>query len=255
MRIIDLSVTLENDRDWAPWWARNSIKYQSHRFGRWVVRWLFGMRKRHLQTGLGWANEVLTLSTHGTTHLDAPYHYGPQCEGKPAKTIDQIPLDWCYRPGVCLDFTHKQHGEAITQADVEAALQRIDHQLQPLEIVLIYTGNDQRLGRPEYFTHGPGMSAEATRWILQHGVKLTGIDSWGWDLPLPVLAAEAKRTDRNDVFWAAHYVGVEHEYCHLERLTNLNELPPTGFRVCAFPLKVSRASAGPARVVAILEEQ
>ena len=83
---------------------------------------------------------------------------------------------------------------------------------------------------------------------------MTGIDAWGWDQPLDVQAREAKRENRDDVFWAAHFVGVEREYCHMERLANLNRLPATGFRVCAFPLKVSGGSAGPARVVALVDE-
>jgi kynurenine formamidase len=56
-------------------------------------------------------------------------------------------------------------------------------------------------------------------------------------------------------FWAAHFVGVEREYCQIEQLTNLDKLPPFGFRVCAFPLKVAGGSAGPARVVALVEDK
>lgn len=255
MRIIDLSVTLDNDRSWAPRFARNCVKRQSHRFGKFAIWWLFGLPAKYLRTGLGWANDVITLSTHGTTHVDAPWHYGPTCEDQPAKTIDQVPLDWCYGPGVVLDLRHKQHGEAIEIADLQAALEKIGHVLQPREIVLIQTGNDRRLGTPEYFTHGPGMSAEATRWLLDQGIKLTGIDSWGWDVPLGVLARQAKQTGRNNVFWAAHYVGIDKEYCHIERLANLDQLPPSGFTVCAFPLKVKGGSAGPARVVAIVHDK
>ena len=79
-----------------------------------------------------------------------------------------------------------------------------------------------------------------------------GIDSWGWDAPLAHQAQEAKRSGRQDVFWSAHYVGVEKEYCQIERLANLDRLPATGFGVCAFPLKVKGGSAGPARVVAMV---
>ena len=253
MRIIDLSVTLDNDGDWAPWWARNRVRRQGHKAGRAVIRLLFGLKSKHLATGLGWANDTIKLSTHGTTHVDAPWHYGPFSEGKPARTIDQVPLEWCHGPGVVLDMRHKGHGEAVSALDVQTALAAIDYSLRPGDIVLIMTGNDRRLGTPEYFTHGAGMSAEATRWILDQGVKLTGIDSWGWDVPLPILAKEAKSTGRSDIFWAAHFVGVEHEYCHIERLTNLDQLPPRGFTVCAFPLKVKGGSAGPARVVAIID--
>lgn len=255
MKIIDLSLPLDNDADWAPRWARCRVWRQGHRFGARAIRMLFGVPRKYLRTRLGWANDVIKLSTHGTTHVDAPWHYGPTSEGRPAKTIDQVPLDWCYGPGVKLDLRHKQHGEAITIDDLRAELDRIGYTIQPRDIVLIQTGNDRMFGRPEYFTRGAGMSGEATRWLLDQGVKLTGIDSWGWDVPLPVLAAKAKAERRDDIFWAAHFVGVEKQYCHIERLTNLGEVPPYGFTVCAFPLKVKGGSAGPARVVALVPDE
>lgn len=254
MRIIDLSATLENDRPWAPWWARCRVKYHGHSFGRWVIRLLFGVPARLLRTGSGWANETIHLSTHGTTHVDAPWHYGPTCEGKPSRTIDRMPLEWFFAPGVRLDMTHKGHGQAITTADLWAGLEEIDHTLSPGQIVLIHTGGDRRIGSPDYFTRGPGVSAEATRWLIGQGIRVMGIDAWGWDLPLPLQGEQARREGRDDVFWAAHFVGVDCEYCHMERLVNLGELPDKGFRVAAFPLKVKGGSAGPARVVAILEE-
>lgn len=253
-RFVDLSHALDNDRDWAPWWARNRVKRAGHRAGRAAIRLLFGLGRKFLRSGEGWANDTIKLSTHGTTHVDAPWHYAATSEGRPARTIDQMPLSWFHGPGVVLDATHRGHGEAITVDDLRDALAKIGHTLAPGEIVLIHSGNDRRWGTPEYFTHGSGMSADATRFILEHGVRVTGIDSWGWDRPLPVLAAEAKATGRGDLFWEAHFVGLEREYCHMERLTNLDQLPPRGFTVCAFPLKVKGGSAGPARVVAIVPE-
>ncbi len=253
MQIIDLSVSLEDDRHWAPWWARGRVWRQGHRFGRFVIWLLFGVRAKYLRTGLGWANDVIKISTHGTTHVDAPWHYAPQCEGKPARTIDQMPLDWFYGPGVVLDLRHLESRHAATVVDVQAALDKIGHTLRPNEIVLIQTGNDRLIGSPEYFSSGPGMSAEATRWLLDQGVRLTGIDAWGWDAPLVEQARIVKQTKQRDLFWSAHFVGVDKEYCHMERLANLDKLPPTGFTICAFPLKVKGGSAGPARVVALLD--
>ncbi len=98
---------------------------------------------------------------------------------------------------------------------------------------------------------GPGVSAEATRWLFEHGVRVMGIDAWGWDAPLDVQAKEAIERDEPGIFWAAHQCGLP--YSQIERLTNLAALPSTGFTVACFPLKVQRASAAPARVVAILE--
>lgn len=254
MRIIDLSVPLDNDRDWAPWWARTRVKRQNHRFGALVMRWLFGIHRRHLATGTGWANDELRLSTHGTTHVDAPWHYAPRCGGQPARTIDQMPLDWFYGPGVVLDIGHLDANAAASSDDLQAALAKIEYELAPRDIVLIRTGNDQWLGKREYFARGPGVSAEATRWLIERGVRVMGIDAWGWDQPLKVQAAEARRSGQADIFWAAHYVGAELEYCHMERLAQLDQLPLSGFTVCAFPLRVVGGSAGPARVVALVNE-
>jgi len=255
MKLVDLSVTLENDRKWAPWWARNSIKYQDHRFGRRVIRLLFGIRPRQLRTELGWANEVIKLSTHGTTHVDAPWHYGPLSAGEPAATIDQLPLERFFGPGIVLDMRHVDAQAAISVEQVEAALGKIEHTLSAGDIVLIQTGNDRLIGSAEYFSAGPGVSAEATHWLIDRGVRLMGIDSWGWDQPLATQAKLARQTGRDDLFWSAHFVGTEKEYCHMERLANLAALPPKGFQICAFPLKVKGGSAGPARVVAMLHEE
>ena len=254
MRVVDLSVTLENDASWAPWFARNRVRNQSHAFGAWVIWWLFGIGKKHLRTGLGWANDTIKLSTHGTTHIDAPWHYAPTAEGLPAKTIDQVPLEWCYGPGVVLDMRHKDVREPVTSTDLIAALAKIGHELRVGDIVLIQTGNDRLLGRRDYFAAGPGVSGEATRWLCDRGIKLMGIDAWGWDEPLGAQAKRALATGRNDIFWQAHFVGVDKEYCQIERLAHLDQLPSSGFTVCAFPLKVKAGSAGPARVVALVPE-
>ncbi len=254
MKFIDLSFSLDNNKDWVPWWAKNRVKRTSHKAGIFSIWLLFRLTSRYLRNGLGWAIETISLSTHGTTHFDAPWHYSPVCEGKRAKTVDEIPLDWCYGDGVVLDFSDKPDGYEISVDDVQLELKRINYSIRPMDIVLIQTGNDSSFGSREYFTKGSGMGAASTRWILDHGVKVVGIDSWGWDIPLNHQAKIAKESGKNDVFWAAHYTGIDKEFCHLEQLTNLDKLPSSGFKVCCFPLKVKSGSAGPARVVAMIDE-
>ncbi len=70
-RLVDLSVPLASDKDWAPRWARTGIKYQDHAYGRRVIRLMLRLPAKYLKTRLGWAHEQIKLSTHGTTHLDA----------------------------------------------------------------------------------------------------------------------------------------------------------------------------------------
>ena len=127
-------------------------------------------------------------------------------------------------------------------------------QLNPGMIVLIRTGRDQYMGTRDFFRKGTGMSAEATRWLIDQGIKVMGIDQWGWDLPLPYLIRKAKETNNSELFWEAHLVGRDREYCHMEQLANLDALPLSGFKVAVFPLRIVGASAAPARVVAMIDE-
>ena len=156
-------------------------------------------------------------------------------------------------PGVVLDIRRLESDSAASVDDLQQALARAGHELQPGDIVLIQTGNCSQWGVPGYHDKGPGVSPEATLWLIEQGIRMMGIDAWGWDRPLAEQARLAKQTGREDVFWAAHYVGVQREFCHMERLANLDALPPKGFTICAFPLKIKQGSAGPARVVALLD--
>ena len=134
--------------------------------------------------GEGWAIEWIKLSTHNTTHLDAPWHFASTMDrGKRAITIDEVPLEWCLQPGVKLDFRHFPDGYVATARDVEAELERIGHKLAPLEIVVVNTSAGAAYGRPDYVAKGCGMGREATLYLLERGVRVTGTDGWSWDAP------------------------------------------------------------------------
>ncbi|MBE3557702.1 MAG: cyclase family protein [Ktedonobacteraceae bacterium] len=202
------------------------------------------------------SNEILTLSVHCGTHLDAPYHFGPLCEGKPARRVHEVPLEWCFGHGVVLDLTHKGPGAAITVADLEDALARISYELQPLDIVLIRTDADRLWPRPEYFSAHAGMTAEATGWLVEHGIKVIGIDTNGFDLPFMQMVRAYLATKDSRVLWPAHMYGRSKEYFHMERLANLHRLPQShGFHVACFPVAIRDAGAAWTRVVAIVEEK
>lgn len=253
-RIIDLSKAIQyNPGD--PGFMKVKIKHKKHAKAKCLLR-IFGLPFRLFPKNWnGWADDTITrMGVHSTTHIDAPWHYHPECEGKPSKTIDQIPLEWCYGDGIVIDMSHKSDFEAIDQKDLEEFLKNHKLSLTPGMIVLIRTDRDQHMGTKKFFTHGTGMSAEATHWLIDQGIKVMGIDQWGWDLPLPYLIKKAKETNNPELFWEAHLVGRDREYLHMEQLTNLKSLPITGFKLAVFPLKIVGASAAPARVVAIIED-
>src|SRR3990172_5413876 len=133
-RIIDLSVPLRNDPNKA---MKAQIVYQDHVEGAKAAASIFKIDPEKLPEGKFGAGETVTAPTHAGTHIDAPYHYWPTSEGKPAKTIDQIPLEWCYGDCVILDMTHKRRGDYITVDDVQEALREMDYTIKPGDIVFI----------------------------------------------------------------------------------------------------------------------
>ena len=254
--IIDLSIAIEPGLPSDPEMMIPQIDYVDHRIGAEQMEEFFpGLKKEQLPQGLGWALEMMKLTTHSGTHLDAPFHYHPTMDGgAPAMTIDQVPLDWCFRDGVLFDFSDKADGERITAAEVEQKLTDMNYDLKPLDIVLVRTGADRYWGRPEYLVKGAGMTRESTMYLLDRGIKVVGIDAWSWDRPLPFLAKEFQATGDPSVIWEAHFAGIEKGYCHMEKLTNLDKIPrPHGFKVACFPIKIKSASAGWTRPVAIVD--
>ncbi|AXG67925.1 kynurenine formamidase [Kordia sp. SMS9] len=253
MNIIDLSKPIQYNKN-DPWFMKVKIKHKPHRKAKWLLR-ILGLPFKLFPKGFeGWADDTIKkMGVHATTHIDAPWHYSPTVNGEKAKTIDEIPLNWCYGDGIVIDMKHKVDFDAITVADITTFLSEHKLSIQPNMIVLIKTGRDKFNGSKDFHKIGTGMSAEATEWLIDQGIKVMGIDSWGWDLPLPYMLKKAKETGNSEFFWEAHLVGQRKEYCHMEQLVNLDALPYSGFKVAVFPLKIVGASAAPARVVAMME--
>jgi kynurenine formamidase len=134
---------------------------------------------------------------------------------------------------------------------MQSGISAAGHDLRPGDIVLVHTGRDAFYHERDYMLRGCGVTPEATRWLYEEGVRVMGIDAWGWDAPLDKQAAVAIERDQPGIFWGAHQLDLP--YSQIERLANLGSLPPTGFTVACFPLKIKRASAGLARVVAIVQ--
>ncbi len=254
-KIIDLSIYLENDVISDPPGARPEITYINHKQSVDGLASFFpGLTKEDLPDEEAWAVELVKLSTHNGTHLDAPYHFhSTMNEGEPSTTIDEVPLDWCFQNGVKLDFRDFADGYVVTAEDVENELKRIGHELQPLDIVVINTAAGKRYGSDDYVSAGCGMGLEATMYLLERGVRVTGTDGWSWDAPFVHTKEKYLETGDASLIWEGHKAGRKIGYCHLEKLHNLEVLPDFGFMISCFPHKIRAASAGWTRAVAILE--
>jgi hypothetical protein len=179
-RLIDLSVPTEPSPS-EP--IVVSVSHERHEESVPMVTMLFGCTESDLPQGLGWAVDAVNMISHAGTHVDAPWHYSPTSEGKRARTIDKMPLEWFYSDAVVLDMRHKPRGSGISIDDLQKALGKIDYRIKPWDIVMIQTGADKFWGKAEYFDAGCGMTRESTLWLVEHGVRVMGIDAWGWDRP------------------------------------------------------------------------
>lgn len=252
--IIDLSIYLENDVISDPEVFRPRIEYIDHKQSVADLASFFpGLVAEDLPDGEAWAIERIELITHNGTHLDAPYHFASTMNGgERAITIDEVPLDWCFQPGVKLDFRKFADGYVVTAEDVKIELARIGHALEPLEIVVVNTRAGRQYGASDYLTAGCGMGYEATMYLLERGVRLTGTDGWSWDAPFAHTREKYRATGDASLIWEGHKAGRDIGYCHLEKLHNLEALPASGFTIACFPMKIRAASAGWTRAVAIM---
>ena len=262
MRLVDLSIPIETGIASDPEPFRPQITYLSHEETFEQIEPFFpGLKKEQLPDGEAWAVELLTISTHNGTHMDAPWHYHSTQDhelpdgARPAETIDQIPLDWCLRPAVKLDFRHFEDGYVVTADDVSFELQRIGYKLKPLDIVLVNTSAGSRYGHEDYVTSGCGMGREATLYLARQGVRIVGTDAWSWDAPFQLTADRWARDRDPSIIWEGHKAGREIGYYQIEKLHNLEDLPPFGFLLSCFPVKIRAAGAGWIRAVAMLDVQ
>lgn len=251
MRVFDLSLPLDpaSGDPFPP-----VIDHRHHRAGVGQLARLFGVREDKMPDGLGSATETIHARAHNGTHLDAPWHFYPTSEGRRARTIDDIPLEWCIGPGVVIDCTAIPAGQEIPVDHLAAKLEEIGHTLEPGHIVFVRTDASLHYYEPDFPLRHAGMSREGTLWLIECGVRVMGIDAWTWDVPLPIQGCRFKEAGATDssTLWAAHRVGKDHEYVHLEQLGGLGALPtPTGFTACVFPIKVKGGSAGWVRAVTV----
>ena len=259
-RIVDISVALKQGIKSDPPWALPQIDYHDHRMTAPPIAEYFGIGLDALPEGNYAAREQVRISTHAGTHLDSPYHYFPRQDealtpgGRPSMRIDQVPLDWCFQPGVKLDFRHLPDGYTVQPDDVAKELDRIGHVLKPLEIVVVNTRAGSRYGEDDDVDVGCGMGKAATLFLLEQGVRVTGTDAWSWDVPFSVTKARLADGASPEIIWEGHRAGREIGYCHIEKLSNLESLPADGFMIACFPVKVHQGSAGWTRAVAIFEE-
>jgi kynurenine formamidase len=183
--------------------------------------------------------EKIEMSTHGTTHVDSISHIDPSVD---APSIDEIPLDWFYTGGICIDLSHIPPRTEYTVEDIEEALDKYGLDIRKGDTVLLYSGHYGRTwGTDAWLTEYPGLSREAAEFIYGAGAINIGQDAPSHD--------RAGTTS-----YPAHQVCREMQTLNIENLGDLRQVVGKRFQFIGLPLKIRNGSGSPIRAVAVLED-
>ncbi|CAN5285494.1 cyclase family protein [soil metagenome] len=182
----------------------------------------------------GYETKMMFFPEHCGTHLDAPRHFH-----EPGPAIDELPLEDLIVPGHLLDLTHKQVGEAITIADLEAAEAASGQRIGPDAAPVVWTGSDRYWGDADMNHRRPHVPTATAQWLVDRGIKLFATDMIGMDDP-------AEWWDPTHYIWLSNGVCMVQQLCKLERLVGKN------FLLAALPMKVVGATGCPVRAAALV---
>ncbi len=184
------------------------------------------------------AVNLLEFGEHTGSHVDALNHMGREFRGQ---SIDTMPLTMFYTEAFCLDFSAKGLRELIEIDDLEKALSEAKQEIRDGDTVLIYTDHYRRAYTTENWHNGPGLSAEAARWLGEQGIAAFGVE----------MSSPGVRGVSNK---QVHYICGELGFTHYENLINLHLLIGRGrFRFIGLPLKIRGGTGSPVRAVAVFE--
>ena len=181
---------------------------------------------------------ALKMSEHTGTHVDALNHMRKEDKGK---SIDTMPLSTFYTEGICLDFSAKGLKEIITSEEIKNQLKLSNLDLKKGDTLLFCTHHYQKHFNTENWPNGPGISAEAARWLGEQKIAAFGVETMSPGVP---------GISNKEV----HNICGELSFTHYENMINLDKLVGRGrFRFIALPLKIRGGTGSPVRAVAIFE--
>jgi kynurenine formamidase len=179
----------------------------------------------------GYNLELIFLSSHSGTHLDAPYHFIEK-----GLKIDKIPLSRLITSAFLCNI-RKGADEPITKNDI-VRFETKHGEIPPNSAIIFGTGWSKNTSRKDYFTRNPGLSAGAASYLSERKPSMIGIDSPSIDLG-------------KDSEFSAHHILLKKNILVLENLCNLDKIKRVVFRLAVLPLKLKDATGSPVRAVAI----
>ena len=179
----------------------------------------------------GYNLELLFLSSHTGTHLDAPFHFI-----KNGKKIHEISPSRLISNAILIHI-RKGTNQSITKTDI-TKFEKKTSRIEDNSMVIFSTGWQKNLQKKHYFKKNPGLSTSAARYLVSKKINLVGIDSPSID-------------KGNDTNFSVHQIFSKNNVLILENLCNLEKIPGVHFKLIVLPLKLKDATGAPVRAVAI----
>ncbi|KZL23795.1 cyclase family protein [Pseudovibrio sp. WM33] len=197
--------------------------------------------------GYGISNEIVTLSTHQGTHIDAPLHYAPGMSDIAAAPIENF-------MGQAVIFTERSSTGHEVDIDMADYLRKLDAYAGQAKAVFFITGAYERYGETSYFTDFKGVPARYVSTALDRGYTLIGTDAFSLDPPFAVMSkAFVESRDQADL-WPAHVLGRTRPYYQIERLCDLKDFETAELvEFIALPVKLHCGAAWTRAIARILK--
>ena len=215
MKVVDLTLEITSDMITFPGYPRPT-------FTQWS--------KFDIQ---GYISEIMFLSTHTGTHMDAPFHFNPN-----GQTIDQVEVNRYICINAILIKIQKNANEMITSDDIA---HNKKYEIKEKDTVVFSTGWEKQIKQKDnYITNNPGLSKDAAEYLVEKKVNAVGIDCPSIDI-----GANSELI--------AHKTLLSNEVLVIENLRNLYEFTNGKFTLLVTPLKLAGASGSPIRAIGIKE--
>ena len=181
----------------------------------------------------GYNLELLFMSSHTGTHIDAPFHFV-----KNGKKIHEIPPERLVNEAILIKI-RKKPNEAILKTDIQKFEKKFGA-IQVGETVIFWTGWQKNLEKDIYFTKNPGLSISAAKYLVSKKINLVGIDSPSIDLG-------------KDSKFSVHHILAKNNILIVENLSNLDKIKPMKFHLITVPLKLKNATGSPIRAFGFVD--
>ena len=181
----------------------------------------------------GYNLELLFLSTHTGTHIDAPFHFV-----KNGKKIHEIAPERLVNEAVLIRIG-KNSNRSISKIDIQKFEQK-NGKIENGSTVIFYTGWQKNLNKEFYFTENPGLSVSAAKYLVSKKINMVGIDSPSIDLG-------------TDSKFSVHHVLAKNNILIVENLANLNKIKSNNFHLITSPLKLKNATGSPIRAFGFVD--